>query len=200
MPKSSRFRSAQTVTVLAVTQLIGWGTTFDMLGVMGRIVAPDLGLANEVVFAGLTIMMVVSAIVGPATGRWLGRYGAARVLSAASLTFALGLLLLAAANGIVLYASAWVIIGIGGAFGLSAPAYTAVVEREGANGKRVIAILMLFTGLSSAIFWPILSLLNETVGWRLTFLVCAALQFFVCFRCIFRPAETDRNACRRRGG
>ncbi|MGO7688629.1 MFS transporter [Rhizobium ruizarguesonis] len=180
MPKSSRFRSAQTVTVLAVTQLIGWGTTFDMLGVMGRIVAPDLGLANEVVFAGLTIMMVVSAIVGPATGRWLGRYGAARVLSAASLTFALGLLLLAAANGIVLYASAWVIIGIGGAFGLSAPAYTAVVEREGANGKRVIAILMLFTGLSSAIFWPILSLLNETVGWRLTFLVCAALQFFVC--------------------
>ncbi|API52486.1 MFS transporter [Rhizobium leguminosarum] len=180
MPKSSRFRSAQTVTVLAVTQLIGWGTTFDMLGVMGRVVAPDLGLANEVVFAGLTIMMVVSAIVGPATGRWLGRYGAARVLSAASLTFALGLLLLAAANGIVLYASAWIIIGIGGAFGLSAPAYTAVVEREGANGKRVIAILMLFTGLSSAIFWPILSLLNEAVGWRLTFLVCAALQFFVC--------------------
>ncbi|WP_179874066.1 MFS transporter [Rhizobium sp. L43] len=180
MPKSSRFRSAQTVTVLAVTQLIGWGTTFDMLGVMGRVVAPALGLANEVVFAGLTIMMMVSAIAGPATGRWLGRYGAARVLSAASLIFALGLSLLAAADGIVLYASAWVVIGIGGAFGLSAPAYTAVVEREGENGKRVIAILMLFTGLSSAIFWPILSLLNETLGWRLTFLVCAALQFFVC--------------------
>ncbi|EJT06916.1 MFS transporter [Rhizobium sp. CCGE 510] len=180
MPNSFRFRSAQTVTVLAITQLIGWGTTFDMLGVMGRVVAPALGLANEVAFAGLTIMMMVSAIVGPATGRWLSRYGAARVLSAASLTFALGLLLLSAANGIVLYASAWVVIGVGGACGLSAPAYTAVVEREGANGKRVIAILMLFTGLSSAIFWPILSLLNETLGWRLTFLVCAALQFFVC--------------------
>ncbi|ARM87610.1 major facilitator superfamily protein [Rhizobium sp. CIAT894] len=180
MPNSFRFRSAQTVTVLAVTQLIGWGTTFDMLGVMGRIVAPALGLANEVVFAGLTIMMMVSAILGPATGRWLARYGAARVLSAASLIFALGLGLLAAADGIMLYASAWVIIGIGGAFGLSAPAYTAVVEREGENGKRVIAILMLFTGLSSAIFWPILSLLNETIGWRLTFLVCAALQLFIC--------------------
>lgn len=180
MPKSLRFRSAQTVFVLAVTQLIGWGTTFDMLGVMGRIVAPDLGLPNEVAFAGLTIMMLVSAIVGPATGRWLARYGAARVLSAASLIFTLGLLLLAAANGIVLYAAAWVVIGVGGALGLSAPAYTAVVEREGLNGKRVIAILMLFTGLSSAIFWPILSLLNETVGWRLTFAVCAGLQFFVC--------------------
>ncbi|EJZ20728.1 MFS transporter [Rhizobium sp. Pop5] len=180
MPKSFRFRSAQTVIVLAITQLIGWGTTFDMLGVMGRVVAPDLGLANEVVFAGLTIMMMVSAIAGPLTGRWLGRYGAARVLAAASLIFSSGLLLLAAANGIVLYGAAWIVIGVGGALGLSAPAYTAVVEREGENGKRVIAILMLFTGLSSTIFWPILSLLNEAVGWRLTFVVCAGLQIFVC--------------------
>ena len=39
---------------------------------------------------------------------------------------------------------------------------------------------MLFTGLSSTVFWPILSLLNETVGWRITFLICAGLQFFVC--------------------
>ncbi|MBX5089082.1 MFS transporter [Rhizobium lentis] len=180
MPKPFRFRSAQTVAVLAVTQLIGWGTTFDMLGVMGRIVAPDLGVANEVVFAGLTIMMMVSAAVGPITGRWLARYGAAPVLSASSLTFALGLFLLAAANGIIVYAAAWIVIGVGGALGLSAPAYTAVVEREGINGKRVIAILMLFTGLSSAVFWPVLSLLNDTFGWRLTFLICAALQFFIC--------------------
>ncbi|MBX4970812.1 MFS transporter [Rhizobium binae] len=180
MPNSFRFRSAQTVFVLAITQLVGWGTTFDMLGVMGRIVAPDLGMANEVAFAGLTIMMTVSAIVGPATGRWLGRYGAARVLSAASLTFAIGLSLLAAANGVILYAAAWIVIGAGGALGLSAPAYTAVVEREGMNGKGVIAVLMLFTGLSSAIFWPVLSLLNDTVGWRFTFLVCAGLQFFIC--------------------
>lgn len=180
MPKSFSLRSAQTICVLAITQLIGWGTTFDMLGVMGRVIAPDLGLPNEVVFSGLTIMTVVSAVAGPTAGRWLRRYGAARVLSAASLTLALGLLLLAAANGIVIYAAAWIVIGVGGAFGLSAPAYSAVVEREGLNGKRVIAILMLFTGLSSTIFWPILSLLNEAVGWRLTFLICAGLQFFVC--------------------
>ncbi|KQV32726.1 MFS transporter [Rhizobium sp. Root1203] len=180
MSASFSLRSAQTVAVLAVTQLIGWGTSFDMLGVMGRVIAPDLGLPNEVVFGGLTIMMVVSAIAGPATGRWLGRYGAARVLAAASITFTIGLLLLAAANGIVLYVLAWIAIGAGGAFGLSASCYTAVVEREGAGSKRVIAILMLFTGLSGAIFWPALSLLNETVGWRLTFLICAALQLFIC--------------------
>jgi len=125
------------VGVLAVTQLIGWGTTFDMLGVMGRIIAPALGLPNEAIFAGLTIMMVISAFAGPATGR----YGAAKVLAASSITFAIGLLLLAATTNIVVYALAWVVIGLGGALGLSAPCYTAVLEREGVNGKRVIAIL-----------------------------------------------------------
>lgn len=180
MQTSFSLRTARTVGVLAVTQLIGWGTTFDMLGVMGRVIAPSLGLPNEAIFAGLTIMMVISAFAGPATGRWLGRYGAAKVLAASSITFAIGLLLLAAATNIVVYALAWVVIGLGGALGLSAPCYTAVVEREGVNGKRVIAILMLFTGLSATIFWPILTLLNENFGWRITFLVCAGLQFFVC--------------------
>lgn len=180
MQKSFSLRTAQTVGVLAITQLIGWGTTFDMLGVMGRVIAPSLGLPNEMIFAGLTVMMVVSAFAGPTTGRWLGRYGAAKVLAGSSITFAIGLLLLAATTNIVMYAAAWVVIGLGGALGLSAPCYTAVVEREGANGKRVIAILMLFTGLSATIFWPILTLLNESFGWRVTFVVSAGLQFFVC--------------------
>lgn len=173
-------RSIQTVAVLAVTQLIGWGTTFETLGVLGRTIAPDLGLPNEIVFAGLSVMMLTSALAGPLTGRLLDRHGAARVLAAASVLFAIGLVLLASSRGIVLYAIAWTVLGLGGAFGLSAPAYTAVVEREGADGKRRIAILMLFTGLSATIFWPLLSLVNELIGWRSTFLLCAGLQFFVC--------------------
>ncbi|MGF9562572.1 MFS transporter [Neorhizobium sp. BT27B] len=173
-------RSAQTIGVLAVTQLIGWGTTFESVGVLGRRLAPDLGLANEVVFAGLSVMMMVSALASPLVGRMLDRHGAARVMAAGSLFFAVGLCLLAASTGILTYAVSWVILGLGGAFTLSAPAFTAVVEREGAGGKRTIAILMLFTGLSATIFWPLLSVISDLAGWRSTLVMAAALHAFVC--------------------
>ncbi|MDQ0133314.1 putative MFS family arabinose efflux permease [Neorhizobium galegae] len=195
MPKILPLRSAQTIAVLAVTQIISWGTTFDMLGVMGRIVAPELNLPNEVVFFGLSIMMLVSALAGPAAGRLLGRHGAAKVMAGASVIFAIGLLLLASAHEILVYGLAWIIIGIGGALGLSAPAYTAVVEREGLDGKRIIAILMLFTGLSATIFWPVLALMNDLVGWRMTFVLSAMLQLSVCLPLYLfgLPKPVDRN-------
>ncbi|MCQ1569632.1 MFS transporter [Neorhizobium galegae] len=195
MPKTLPLRSAQTIAVLAVTQIISWGTTSEMLGVMGRIVAPELDLPNEVVFFGLSIMMLVSALAGPATGRLLGRHGAAKVMACASVIFAIGLLLLASAHEILVYGLAWIVIGIGGALGLSAPAYTAVVEREGLDGKRVIAILMLFTGLSATIFWPALTLMNDLVGWRMTFVFSAMLQLFICLPLYLfgLPKPIDRN-------
>ncbi|WP_018898886.1 MFS transporter [Rhizobium sp. 2MFCol3.1] len=198
MPGPFPLRSTQMIAVLTVTQLIGWGTTFDMLGVMGRVIAPDLGLANEIVFGGLTVMMVVLALLGPTIGRLLQRHGAVPVLAASSVTFAAGLLMLAATEGIVLYTISWIVIGIGGALGLTTPTYTAVVEREGLNSKRVIAILMLFTGLSSALFWPILSMLDARVGWRITFVICAALQLCVCLPLYLfglpRPAATQSGS------
>ena len=176
----SPLRSARTIGVLAITQLIGWGTTFESLGVLGRSIAPDLGLANEMVFAGLSVMMLASAFCGPLVGRLLGRHGAAKVLAAGSVFFCVGLLVLSLANGLPLYAVAWILLGAGGAFCLSAPAYAAVVEREGTKGRRSITILMLFTGLSATIFWPLLSLGNDLIGWRTTLMVCAFLHLFVC--------------------
>ena len=173
-------RPAVTIAVLAVTQLIGWGTTFDMLGVMGRIIAPDLKLANEVIFLGISVMMLVSAFAGPATGRLLNRFGARNVLAAGSVVFFLGLLALSAAQGLIGYILAWAVIGLGGALGLSPPAYTAIVEREGLRAGRVIAMLMLFTGLSSAIFWPLLDAVQAHIGWRMTFVATAFTHLCIC--------------------
>ena len=167
------------IAILSLTQIIGWGTTFDMPGVLGRRMADSLGLANELVFGGLTVMLLVVGLAGPLTGRLMARHGPARVLALGSVLMAAGLVLLSLSEGLVSSTLAWLAIGLGGAFGLSTPAYTALVEREGLNAKRAIAILMIFTGLSSAIFWPILDLFALHWGWRATLAASASLHLVI---------------------
>ncbi|MBB1248284.1 hypothetical protein [Rhizobium sp. G21] len=65
-PSAARFRL---LAPLALCQIIGWGTTFDMPGALGRIIAADLGFSNEAAFAGLSVMMIVSGLAGPWAGR-----------------------------------------------------------------------------------------------------------------------------------
>jgi hypothetical protein len=88
---------------------------------MGRVIAPDLGLANEIIFGGLTIMMIVSALSRPKDGTLAGALRRRAGACCSSLMLTIGLLLLDGANGIALYALAWIVIGIGGALALTAP-------------------------------------------------------------------------------
>lgn len=167
------------VAALTLSQILGWGTTYEMPAVFGRAMAADLGLANETAFAGLTLMMLVMAFLGPWTGRQIARHGASKVLAMGSVLMAAGLATLALSTGLVLYAVAWLILGVGGSFALTVPAFAAVVEREGRDARRAIGILMVFTGLSSAVCWPLLTLAGEALGWRGALLAAAAVQLLV---------------------
>jgi predicted MFS family arabinose efflux permease len=167
------------IAVIAISQLAGWGTTFDMPSVLGRAMERDLGMPFEMIFLGLSVMMLTSAFAAPKIGSLLVRFGAARVLSIGSVLLAAGLSLLAVSQGPISYFAAWLVIGIGGAFALSVPANTAVVEREGSAAKRTIGMTMIFTGLSSAISWPLMTLADAHFGWRATLLMAAALQLVV---------------------
>ena len=57
--------------VLAVTQIIGWGTTFYLPGVLSRTMAADIGVSQEFIFGGVTIMLVVSGLISPTLGHKL---------------------------------------------------------------------------------------------------------------------------------
>lgn len=182
LPASSppvSFRKLRLIAVLSVSQLIGWGTTFDMPSVLGRAMERDLAMPFETIFGGLTAMMIVMALASPRVGRLLVRSGAARVLAMGSVLMAAGLLALSMSQGPVSYFAAWLIIGCGGAFALTVSANTAVVERQGATAKRTVGTLMIFTGLSSAIFWPILSYAEAAIGWRAALQMAAAAHLIL---------------------
>lgn len=132
---SPTFRT-RLIGVLALGQVVSWGSGFDMLAILGPRMGSELAIANEVVFAGLTVMMTISALCGPLLGRMLVRHGAAPVLVSGTLLFACGFALLAFAGGVTSYLLGWAVMGFAGACGLTTAAHTAVVERVGAESGR----------------------------------------------------------------
>jgi predicted MFS family arabinose efflux permease len=176
---SSGTSRVRLIAILSVSQLIGWGTTFDMPSVLARSMARDLAMPFETIFGGLSVMMVMVALASPRAGKLLVRFGAARVMAGGSCIMAAGLAVLSGAQGPVSYFAAWVVIGLGGALGLTVPANTAIVEREGQGAKRIMTTMSVFTGLSSAIFWPVLAFADQAIGWRLALLTAAAVHVFV---------------------
>ncbi|WP_188348359.1 MFS transporter [Agrobacterium tumefaciens] len=170
---------ARLIGVLAVGQVVSWGTGFDMLAILGPRIGQELAIANEVVFAGLTVMMTISALCGPLLGRTLVRRGATPALVAGSLLFTAGFVVLAFAGGVISYLLGWVVMGLAATCGLTTAAHTAVVERVGAESGRSLTLLMVFTGLSAAVFLPVTTVADQHLGWRGTLLVYACLQIFV---------------------
>ena len=166
-----------TLLVLAVTQIVAWGT-IGFPTVLAPEIGIDLGLSQPTVFAGPSVMSIVTAFVSPAFGSAFVQHGARRMLVAGALTAAPGLLLIAAASGPIVYFAGWVLIGIGGAAMLSTGAHIYLNEIAGTAAQSPISVLMLMTGLSSAIFLPLTAAFDQAFGWRGT---CTAFALLLAF-------------------
>jgi predicted MFS family arabinose efflux permease len=165
----------RTLIVLALTQLIGWGTV-GLVAIVGRQMADDLHMDVAAVFAGSSILYLVMGLCSPFLAKAFGRIGARRVMICGTAVAIPGFAVLALANGPVAYVIAWVILGMAGSATLTTPAFILLNEVVGRNARSAIGALMLVTGLSSSLFWPIASFLSHMVGWRITCLLYAGMM------------------------
>lgn len=168
------------VGALTVTQVVGWGTTFHIPAVLSGRLAEGTGLPREAIFGGITLMLVVAASIAPAVGRALDRDGCRRWMVAGSGLCAAGLLILAAAEGPILFAAAWLVFGAAMPLALNQACSTAMVQIAPARARRAIALLLLLTGLSSTIAWPVLIALDGAIGWRAALVILAGLHLLCC--------------------
>jgi predicted MFS family arabinose efflux permease len=162
----SRIRLIMLIAVLSMTQVIGWGTTYYMPAILAPALARDLAIEPQLVFFGVTIMVGLSALASPAVGRCLDRLGAAPLLPVGSALIGAGLALLAAIPSAASFMIAWILFGIAAPFALSLAALTLIIQVAGLYARQAIGILMLFTGLSPSLFWPLADLLQGALGWR----------------------------------
>jgi predicted MFS family arabinose efflux permease len=101
------------------------------------------------------------------------------VLAASSLVFALGLAGIGAAPNLPVYLFAWAVVGLGMGSGLYDAVFAALGKLFGQAARAPITNLTLFGGFASTVCWPLSAFLVESMGWRATCLVYAALHLLV---------------------
>ncbi|SFK05094.1 MFS transporter [Bradyrhizobium sp. cf659] len=184
--------------VLAITQLIGWGT-IGLPPIVGRDLAADLGMSLPMVFAGTSTLYVTMGLCAPWLAKAFARHGARKVMMVGTVVAVPGYVALYFAREPMLYFVAWVILGMGGSATLSTGAYIMLNEVAGRQAKNAIGALMLVTGLSSSIFWPATSFLSGHFGWRGTCLVYAAMLILVSLP-LYVFGAPRRNSVKDEGG
>ena len=170
---------ALTITSLGLAQTLAWASSYYLPAMLATSMARDLGVSTPTIFLGFSVALVVSALLGPLAGKTIDRYGGRPVLAANSLVFALGLVVMATAQGQLGLFVAWMILGVAMAAGLYEAAFAALVHLYGRDARGAITGITLFAGFASTVGWPLSAWLELEWGWRTACLVWAGLHLLV---------------------
>lgn len=181
---------------LAAAQIVGWGS-LGFPSVLAPGMAPALGMDLTGLFAGPSAMFVAMAFASPVLAPAFRRFGAGRVMTAGATVMALAMAALGLAAGPVSYFLCWIALGCGGAASLTTAAHIALSQLRGSQAKAGIATLMVMTGLSGSLFWPITGWLGAQFGWRSTCFVLAGLIASLCVPIYAWMAAPTRQAADR---
>ena len=164
------------ISVLGLTQIFAWGSSYYLLAVLAKPIAADTGWSISGVVGGLSLGLLIAGVVSPWVGRAIARRGGRPVLAASAALLAVGMSALALAHSLPVYLAAWVVIGLGMGAGLYDPAFATLGRLYGHEGRSAITALTLFGGFASTICWPLSALLEAHLGWR------GACGFYACFQ------------------
>jgi MFS family permease len=167
------------VTSLGIAQTLAWGSSYYLPAILAGPIAKSLGVPSSWVFAAFSAALLIAALAGPAVGRIIDRHGGRGVLMLSNVVLAAGLIVLAAANGVIMLFVAWAMLGVGMALGLYDAGFAALTTLYGHDARGPITGITLFAGFASTVSWPLSTVLNGALGWRETLLVWAAINLVI---------------------
>lgn len=167
------------IATIGVTQILGYGTSYYLLPILGLPIAADTGWPLTWVIAGLSIGMLIGGLASPMVGGIIERWGGRRVLAAGSVLLAAGLVGVGSATRLDVYLAAWCVVGLGMAAGLYEAVFPALGRLYGAHARRPITTVTLIGGFASTVCWPLSAYLYDAVGWRWTCFIYAASHLLI---------------------
>lgn len=172
-------RRAGTIAALGTAQTLAWASTYYLPAIVAAPMARDLGVSVSTVFAAFSLALVVSAFLGPQSGRAIDRWGGRPVLMATNVVFAAGLAFLGTAQSSWSMFLAWAVLGLGMGSGLYEAAFAALVRLYGSNSRSAITGITLIAGFASTVGWPLTTWLQADFGWRSACFAWAILHLVV---------------------
>jgi len=151
---------------LGLSQLLCWGLSYYLIGVLGERIVAETGWSATLVYSGFSGALVVMGLASPLLGRFVDQHGGRPVMMAGSLLLTAGCVGLSLARDLVSDAAAWACLGLAMRMTLYEAAFAALARIGGASAHRPIAQITLLGGLASTVFWPVGNALAEAFGWR----------------------------------
>ena len=167
------------VLALGSAQTLAWGSTYYLPAILAEPMASELGISTGNVFAAFSLALIVTAVLGPLSGKRIDHHGGRDVLALSSIVFAVGLAMLGLANGPLMLWAGWLVIGIGMALGLYESAFSTLAGIYGRDARGAITGITLLAGFASTVCWPISGWLNAEFGWRATCLTWAGAHLLL---------------------
>ncbi len=163
------------VAALCLTEIVSYGILYYAFTVLNASIVSDTGWPLVVTTLAFSIGQVVGAVGGIAVGRIIDRHGPRAVMTAGSTLAVPALVLIALAPTSVWFVAAWSLAGVAMSAVFYTPAFSAITHWGGARALSGLTTVTLVAGFASTVFGPLSAQLDETIGWRGTFLVLAGV-------------------------
>ena len=170
----------RTIGILAITQIISWGSIYYAFSIVAPSIARDLALRSELVYGAFSWSLLVAGLTSTPIGILLDRLGGQRIMAAGSLVCGSGLLWLSYCTGLASYYGAFTLLGLAMALTLYEAAFATINRKFDEGARQAISTLTLFAGFASTIFWPLTLYLSNTLGWRGAYFWFGMAQLLVC--------------------
>lgn len=154
------------VWLLACGQMLGYACFFYLFAALILYWQRETGWATGLLSAGMTLAVVLSALVAPLAGRAVDRGWAVLLLTGGAGLGALSLILLALAPAPWAYLLAWSGLGLAQGLCLYEPCFALMIRHFGSQARGAITKVTLVGGFASTLAFPAASLLAERWGWR----------------------------------
>lgn len=162
------------LAALAIAQIVAWGALYYAVLVAAPAIAVDTGWPEESVFIAVTAGLLTSAASAIPVGRWLDSRPR-RVMVGGAIVASCALLSAAASPSIWVFAAVWIVCGAAQAAVLYQAAFTVITHRHQEGRRGPLTVVTLAGAFASTIFAPTTAWLVQQTGWRVTFVVLAAV-------------------------